>query len=321
MASPNNRSSPSPMKKSVSFLICFILSLTLFCAATFQQTQIPYLDKKSDAYFADTITKAGTGYAACRLINASVSVIKESQIQLEPAGLGVSIAAGQALDPLDDMTERTSNVLATVIMSLGIQKITYELCTAFTPVLLGSLFLFLSFSYLSNNHRAKSLRALLIKALIILSVARLCLPISALTCDYLTQHYFAEQIEAEHTKLQFNSPEINALKEMNLPEADGVMNNLKVGFSFVGEKGAQLKAALEHMTANMGSSINSLLTLSYLYLSLFVLQVIILPIGSFWLMTRLANSLFETKTHYILNQQELQRQLESHNKLATNPVP
>lgn len=74
------------------------------------------------------MTKAGVAYGVCRVVNASVSAIKESQIQIEPAGLGVSLAVGQVLDSLDDMTERASDILVTAIVSLGIQKIVYELC-------------------------------------------------------------------------------------------------------------------------------------------------------------------------------------------------
>ena len=78
--------------------------------------KLPYLDQKADTYFSEAMTKAGLAYGVCRVINASVSVIKESQVQLEPAGLGVSLAAGQLLDPLDDMTERASDILVTAIV-------------------------------------------------------------------------------------------------------------------------------------------------------------------------------------------------------------
>ena len=99
--------------------------------------KLPYIDENTDTYFSDSMTKAGVAYGVCRVVNASVSAIKESQIQIEPAGLGVSLAAGQVLDPLDDMTERASDILVTAIVSLGIQKIAYELCVAFVPSLIG----------------------------------------------------------------------------------------------------------------------------------------------------------------------------------------
>jgi hypothetical protein len=52
-------------------------------------------------------------YATCRVINASVSIVKESSLQLEPAGVGISLAVGQALDPIDDMAAGPSELQLT----------------------------------------------------------------------------------------------------------------------------------------------------------------------------------------------------------------
>jgi hypothetical protein len=76
------------------------------------------LDTTADDYFRDAITKAGLTYATCRAVNASISIVKESSLQLEPAGVGVSLAVGQALDPIDDMTERLSDVLNKHVVAL-----------------------------------------------------------------------------------------------------------------------------------------------------------------------------------------------------------
>ena len=82
------------------------------------------------------------------------------------------------------------------------------------------------------------------------------------------------------------------LKDMQMPEIDGVLGTVKNGFSFVSEKTADLGAALKAMIHNMGSMVSNLLKLSYLYVALFAIQVILLPLGAFWLMTRIANALF-----------------------------
>ena len=118
------------IKKSIWAVVAVIL----FCLPGLR---LPYLDQNADVYFTKAISKAGTAYAICRGINAGVSVIKESQLHLS-LGAGVSLAAGQILDPLDDLTERTSDILITAIVSLGIQKIVYELCLWLTPFLLAA---------------------------------------------------------------------------------------------------------------------------------------------------------------------------------------
>ena len=134
--------------------------------------KLPYIDKNTDSYFSDSMTKAGVAYGVCRVINASVSAIKESHIQIEPAGLGVSLAAGQVLDPLDDMTERASDILVTAIVSLGIQKIAYELCVAFVPALIGFAIIVLFGISFVKGDRAAKLKGLVISSIILLAVAR-----------------------------------------------------------------------------------------------------------------------------------------------------
>ena len=116
----------------------FTLGVVLLFASG---VKLPILDQKADLYFKDSIYKAGSSYAACRLINGGVSVLKESDVSLEPMGLGVTIAVGQVLDPIDDMTERLSNVLVTAIASLGTQKLLHEVATKLSPVLIGGFIL------------------------------------------------------------------------------------------------------------------------------------------------------------------------------------
>ena len=57
--------------------------------------KLPYVDENTDTYFAESMTKASLAYGVCRVVNASVSVIKESQVQVEPARAG-GIPGGRA---------------------------------------------------------------------------------------------------------------------------------------------------------------------------------------------------------------------------------
>ena len=262
--------------------------------------KMPYLDDNTDSYFAESMTKAGLAYGVCRVVNASVSIIKESQIQVEPAGLGVSLAAGQVLDPLDDMTERASNILVTAIVSLGIQKVAYELCVAFAPPVIGvAILIFVGISLIKGD-KTSALRGIVLKLIILLFVARLCLPASSVINAYLHDNYFSPQIIMAKDALAMTSPELERLKDMTMPEADGVIETVKSGFSFVGEKTSDLGTALKAMIENMGGMISNLMKLSYLYVAIFAVQVILLPLGIFWLLARITNVLFGTTIPYIL---------------------
>jgi len=263
----------------------------------FPGVKLPYADKSADAYFKDSITKAGVAYGVCRVINASVSVVKDSQIEVQPAGLGVSLAAGQVLDPLDDITERASDILIAAIVSLGIQKIAYELCVAFAPLLIGIAMLVLVVISFLKGDRAMALRSVFLNVLIVLAAARLCLPISSIVNSYLNANYFEPQITTTKNELSMVSPEKERLKDMRMPEINGVLGTVENGFKFVGEKTSDLRKSINEMIRNMESMVSNLLKLSYLYLALFLVQVILLPFGAFWLLARSANALFVRTSH------------------------
>lgn len=285
-------------------IVLVVIALVIFM---FSGLKVPYLDQKADAYFSETIAKAGLAYGVCRVINASVSVIKESQIQIEPAGLGVSIAAGQTLDPLDDMTERASDILVTAIVSLGIQKIAYELSVAFAPVLIATFLIAFVMATILKSERAKMIREIILKSIVLIAVTRLCLPTASIISSYLNRSYFSPEITKVKDEIAMSSPVMERLKDMRMPEVDGVLGTVKKGFNFVDEKTSDLGTALKEMIQNMENMITNLLKLSYLYVALFIIQVILLPIGIFLFLTRITNALLRTNAPHIISHEGLNK--------------
>ena len=149
---------------------------------------IPGEDKLCNAYFEETFTKAASTYLTCRVINATVSVAKESTLQGQPGGIGVSIAAGQILDPIDDMVERLSDVLVTAIASIGVQKIGYEIITALAPPMVAFLLILYTILIWIQGDRSTRFRNHLLKGVIILLLSRLCFP----ACAFRKQHNLSQ---------------------------------------------------------------------------------------------------------------------------------
>ena len=277
------------IKKSIWAVVAVIL----FCLPGLR---LPYLDQNADVYFTKAISKAGTAYAICRGINAGVSVIKESQLHLS-LGAGVSLAAGQILDPLDDLTERTSDILITAIVSLGIQKIVYELCLWLTPFLLAVAIVVLIVISFFHWEWSQKLQRIILKVIFLITIARLCLPITALISSGLDHYYFSPKINHVQEELNQFSPPLERFKELP-PEYDGMWNTLKNSTDFIKEKVADLWAIFQAI--NPQNMIENLLKLSYIYIALFIIQVILLPLGIFWLLARIVNAFCGTNVPYIL---------------------
>jgi hypothetical protein len=254
---------------------------------------VPVLDTETDNYFKTAITEAGIAYATSRVINASVSVIKESKLELGPMGVGISLAVGQVLDPIDDMTERLSDVLVTAITSLGVQKLAYEISVALVPSLLATLILVLSVLIWFEHEGLAAIQKSVVRFALLLAVARFCLPLSSLANDYLHRHYFAVEIEAAKQELSIGSAEFEKLKDWTLPEADGVMGTIENNAAFLRQKSIEMKDSFRVIVSNMGTIIENLLKLTFLYVGLFIIQVLALPLLAFWLLLKIANAVFQ----------------------------
>ena len=250
---------------------------------------LPMLDEQADAYFRAAISKGGLSYATCRVINASVSIIEESSLHLQPAGVGVSLAVGQALDPLDDLTERVSDVLVTAVISLGVQKLAYEIGISLAPPALAVLLLLLSLLIWFGGERVSLAQNTLIRFALLLFAARFCLPISSLVNDVVNQHFFNDRIEQVGRNLNASSAGFGKLKDFKLPDG-GILG----AASFLQQKSSDLREALSEVSENIGGLTENLLQLAFLYLGIFLIQVIILPLAAFFVLAKTANALFGT---------------------------
>jgi hypothetical protein len=295
-----NIKTDKPMReKAIKSLIGILIAIILFYSAGLK---IPVLDKKTDIYFKKAITKASIAYATCRVINASISIIKDSELQIEPAGVGVTLAIGEILDPIDDMTERLSDVLVTAISSLGVQKLLYEISISVAPPILAFLLLILSLLLWFKNEKIKRLQKVLIRFSILIIIARFCLPVSSLANEFIYDNFFENQISSAKKELAFGSAELDKLKNFSLPEVDGVMGTIKNSAAFLKKKTIEFKNALIATITKTGNIIENLLKLTFLYIGIFFIQVIFLPLLSFWFFVKIGNSLFNTNIPVIISE-------------------
>ncbi|MCI5151403.1 MAG: hypothetical protein D3916_18830, partial [Candidatus Electrothrix sp. MAN1_4] len=270
--------------------------------------KIPSLDKATDTYFQEVISKGGLSYATCRVINASVSIIKESSLHLEPAGIGLSLAVGQALDPIDDMTERLSDVLVTAITSLGVQKLAYEIGVSLAPTVLAVFLFFLAILVWFNNTKLIFLRKTVARFALLIIITRFFLPLSSLANNFINTNFFAPRIEQASQQLALDSKELDTLKEFSLPER-GILGTA----SFLKEKSNDFKKALTAIASNMGGIINNLLTLTFLYVGIMLIQVVFLPLLAFFFLLKIVNALFDIHLpaevlHHHMNHPAAQKQ-------------
>ena len=214
--------------------------LPLFAIFVFIST--PLYDNLSKNYINSSLTKSAITYATLRGLNAAVSVIQESSLNL---GIGVeaNIAIGQAVDPINDAIERFSDMITLSIWALGSEKIVYEVSK--TPL---AIWIVIALSIIALFVKKDYIK----KILVLLIIARLFIPFSALISDYTYKEIFQTKIESNLAILK--SP----------PKTENSLQSIQKSISYY--------------TTNSTKFITALLNLSMLYFGRFVLDVLLLPL-------------------------------------------
>jgi len=266
---------PSDLKRKVKDFLLSRKKEILILLFTFLVIVIPFYNSLTKNYVDNSLKQAGITYIITRSINATVSIIKHSQINFN-AGIGGSIALGETLDPIDDATERFSNLLTLGLWALGAEKIIYELTNfgLFTGIVITIAVLLLIFPH-----------KFLYKTLIILLFIKIFLPFSAIVSYYTDKYYFSPQIEKYNNELK---PKQSLNIQIKTKKESSFLDKIKKSFSNTAEYISEIKEVTKYYVTNSSNIINSLLNLGFLYLAKFLLNILILPLLLFYLLRNLA---------------------------------
>lgn len=265
-------------------LLAILTSLALY-AASF--AKLPVVDEQAESYFSESIQSATLAYATIRGVNAVVSVLKESRLELSPAGVGVSLAAGQILDPIDDMTERLSSVVVTAIVSIGIQKIGFEIGKAASFQMIAiALLLFVPAIWLNIRGYAQILKWIL-KGCLLLLMLRFMLPLSAMLSDAMYENVLRPNIETAVENLSVVSSGHEALSNFEQNGDEGFFSSMS---GTAADKIKATRQAFIKMVDNAENIITSLVSLTTAYTAMFVTQILILPLLMLWILLAVVRS-------------------------------
>jgi hypothetical protein len=201
-------------------LFLFLLLITMLPVThkpLFENRFFTAIDSSSTQYIDAALVRATSAYALSRSFNAVVSVFEESHLQVQPAGVGISLALGEVLDPINDLVERFSWVMLASLTALGIQKALVLIgpwfsVTILLPISLGLLLI----GCLPIALWAKRSTYLGYTILIAVILVRFAVPVMA----FLNQQVYLNVLEETHDKaIGKVSQEMSKLKK-EIPELE-----------------------------------------------------------------------------------------------------
>lgn len=230
------------------------------------------LEQLMAASLGDMLKVTLSIYALARSLNAVISVAQGTEMSIEPMGVGLTLAPGEILDPLNDLIEQFSDVLLFASASLGIQQIVLMLADKPIVRIVVVVFALVTFLSLSSSRVRPQLRQGLLKLVIVLTVLRLAVPIMGLV-SYQTQQWLSNEREQAVNVLEATQEDVAVLNQQQ-DKGAGWFDDLR--------RQLNIENRLTQVTTQVEQGVQAALYL----LAEFVLVMLLLPLMFIWLLAK-----------------------------------
>ena len=226
------------------------------------------------------LKRALATYAAARALNAVISVAQGTEVALEPGGIGVVLAPGQALDPVNDLVEQFSSLMLMASVSFGLQRALLGIGGHATVSVALSI---VAAAWAVWRWRRRVAPPWLARLLLVLLLARFAVPLAALGSDAVFRVFLARDYAAAQGAIGLSAERIGAAGAASAPPpgappADaGAVERLRrwwaqaPGPADVGRRLDELK----RLAADTADHVVMLIVV-------FLLQTLVLPLLTLW---------------------------------------
>lgn len=268
---PSTTAVASSLPRKVAALLllgCALLALT------------PWLDQRADSDLATALGSTATLFASVRGVDAVVSSLSGTELLLTPAGIGVTFAPGELLDPIDDLIEQLADVLLWVLALMGVERLGLSL--------LGSVGVRIACALLlSGAAVALLLRPqwqwprLARKLIILVVLLRIALPLTAMSSELIARHVVDTRTDSAESALVSMSQQIEA-EQGNQSQSAGNDAASQANQSFLDRiedaarsvsESLEIKARMTRLSQRLETGVNHVIDL----LALVILRALLFP--------------------------------------------
>ncbi|MEZ5549317.1 MAG: hypothetical protein R3E82_00340 [Pseudomonadales bacterium] len=285
---PDHPERQPPANVFQRLLLSCIVAVLVFCAWS------GVLETSADSRLESTLQRALVTAAIARGLNGVISVAQGTEIAIQPVGVGVTLTAGEILDPLNDLVERFSWLALVAAASLGTQLLLTEIFSE--PVISGiftvSALLALALIWspgLSARH------SWLLRTVVLVIFVRFLFTTVGLVTGWVDAWVLAERQQVAISGLTTAQEDIEALAAQGsttpadpaLP-APGIRERFE-SFLDSSRQLLDIEAQLQKLQTRVESSIDQLMDL----IVLFLVQTLLLPLATLWLSLAAFRSLWQ----------------------------
>lgn len=241
-----------------------------------------FLDNNAQTTTEASFKQALATFALARALNGVISVAQGTEIAVQPVGVGLTITAGEILDPLNDLVERFSWLALLACASLGTQMLMTELLSNVWITILLSITV-LAYLFVLWWPKGFAGREILLKACLLLIFTRFVFTFVTLASGWINSAVLIDRQDASMERIAQTTQNIEVL------QAEETDSSLLERFStFLDEQrqAFDVRAQLIALKERVESAIEAMVDL----IVVFVVQTLILPIlglfASVWVLKR-----------------------------------
>ncbi|MEM9532731.1 MAG: hypothetical protein AAGA23_17565 [Pseudomonadota bacterium] len=241
---------------------------------------LPFLDRQAEGHYEQAFARALVTFGLARALNGVISVIQGTELSLQPAGVGVTLAPGELIDPVNDLIERFSWVMLASSTSLGAQKFLMDISAWWgvsVILTLGAL------AWISLTGRGLRWRRFALRFFLLAVFLRFAMPAMVLLNHGIYQVFMADEYETATQQIEQTKDELEELSEQdNPPAADrGLLESLGDWFGETADA-LNVRERMNLYRDKLANASEQFLRLA----AVFLLQTVLLPLLFLWAFSR-----------------------------------
>ncbi|HGG60004.1 MAG TPA: hypothetical protein ENK26_08845 [Gammaproteobacteria bacterium] len=247
------------------------------------------LDQRGEAYLQQGLKRALITFAVARGLNGVISVAQETEVSLEPGGVGVVLEPGQILDPVNDLIERFSWVMLASSTSLGLQKLMASIAAwrIFAwAIALWTLGVIALIWWSGNALISQRWKQRLIRATAMFLLLRFLAPMMAFSSEAVYGLFLQDRYEQSLQALQSAREAVGRAEENAPPSAGSVGESIfdKARRLYQSTRNSvHIGQRLEELSEVASRATESAIEL----IVIFLFQTILFPLAFLWLLARI----------------------------------
>ena len=262
---------------------------TIALIALLALTATGAIDRRAQEISGAVFRRALITFAAARTLDGAISLAQGTEIALQPAGIGVTVSAGELLDPVNDLVEQFSSLMLIATTSLGLQSVLLRVSQWWVlGVLLGLLTIARIAVLWYPEAVDEPVRQLIAGAFVVALVVRFALPLYALGSGLFFEHFLASTQAEAVGAIEQTSGDIRELERLGVEselDADATwMQRVSAWFADTVER-LDVRERIEAFRQQLATVTEQLLHL----VVVFTLQTIGMPLAFLWMLPRLVS--------------------------------